>query len=376
MPFIKEPNAEPIPGYKLVEKIGSGGFGEVWKCTAPGGIFKAIKFVYNEVRNIDGDTPRADEELRAIERIKLIRHPFLLSMDRVELHDGELMIVTELADQNLYDLFVAHQQNGQRGIPRSELIRYLYEVAEILDMMNMECGLLHLDIKPRNIFLVRNHVKVADFGLVNQLTCDKNSISSIELGAITPLYAAPEVFHGNISTQSDQYSLAVSVCELLTGTLPFNGSNARQLLLQHTQQTPNLESLDHQDQGIMLRALSKSPEDRYASCTAFVEALDGNRSVPEVHVAPSHHSTSETVRKPQLNDTDVSPASAFHPDFIPGYQFVESLRKSPLMEAWRVHDKDGRERQVKLVYGFDYDKKERTRILHRLQSLESPGVAA
>src|SRR5947199_8017252 len=95
--LVKAPDAEPIPGYHLIAPLGSGGFGEVWKCEAPGGLFKAIKFVYGDLNGLEGDGAQAEEELRAIERVKAIRHPFLLSMDRVECLDGELMIVTELA---------------------------------------------------------------------------------------------------------------------------------------------------------------------------------------------------------------------------------------------------------------------------------------
>src|SRR2546430_10209468 len=105
MSWLREPNAEPITGYRLIEPLGTGGFGEVWKCEAPGGLFKAIKFVYGNLNSSDGDSARAEQELRALNQVKEVRNLFVLSMDRIEVVEGELAIVMELADRSLHDCF-------------------------------------------------------------------------------------------------------------------------------------------------------------------------------------------------------------------------------------------------------------------------------
>src|SRR5262249_40183745 len=125
MSFLRQANAEPIPGYRLIEPLGSGGFGEVWKCEAPGGLFKAIKFVYGNLNSLDADGARAEQELNALNRIKEVRHPFILSMDRIEVVGGELVIVMELADKSLYDSFQESQAAGLIGVPRDTLLRYV-----------------------------------------------------------------------------------------------------------------------------------------------------------------------------------------------------------------------------------------------------------
>lgn len=268
MTFNREPNAEPIPGYRLIEPLGSGGFGEVWKCEAPGGLYKAIKFVYGNLKSLDVDGARAEQEYKALGCVKEVRHPFVLSLERIEEVDGELLIVMELADKSLYDVFVECQAAGLVGIPRDDLLRYMRDAAEALDHMIQKHNLLHLDIKPRNLFLISDRVKVADFGLVKHLEAQSGVLNSV-----TPLYAPPETFTGKISEHSDQYSLAIVYQEMLTGKRPFNGKNARQLLIQHTQEEPELRNLPEAERPIIARALAKDPTKRFPNCLSFVRAL-------------------------------------------------------------------------------------------------------
>src|SRR5262249_43560755 len=138
-----------------------------------------------------------------------------------------------------------------------------------LDLMNDRFHLQHLDVKPQNIFLLYDHVKVGDFGLVKDL---ESTWAQAASGA-TVVHAPPETFEGVISRSCDQYNLAIAYHELLTGRLPFPGTTARQLMLQHLTAVPNLEALPLADRGAVARALAKKPEERHRSCTDFVRAL-------------------------------------------------------------------------------------------------------
>lgn len=205
---------EPIPGYRVESLLGRGGFGEVWKCEAPGGLKKAIKFVYGAM-----DQDRATLELKSLNRIKRVQHPFLLNLERFEFVEGRLVIVTELADGSLEDEFAQRRARGSCGIPREQLLSSLRDAADALDYLHQSHGLLHLDIKPGNLLVLGKHVKVADFGLLKDL---KELDCSI-VGGLTPVYAPPELFDGRPGLHSDQYSLAVMYQEMLTGIRPFSG---------------------------------------------------------------------------------------------------------------------------------------------------------
>ncbi|QDV41279.1 Tubulin-like protein [Stieleria neptunia] len=296
---------EPIEGYVLEKRIGRGGYGEVWRAVAPGGLKKAVKFVFGQQ-----DERRAEQELKSLERIKSVQHPFILTLERFELIENQLVIVTELADGSLEDVFKQHQGRGSCGIPRDVLLGYMKDAADALDYLHQLYKLQHLDIKPANLLIVGGRVKVADFGLLKDL----GEVECSMVGGLTPIYAPPEVFDGRPSLHSDQYSLAVMYQELLTSTRPFSGRTIAQLATQHVHNAPNLKPLPASDRPCVARALEKSPERRFASCTEFVEKLfrphagqgaDANHTVDTVATEPAAHAVENL---PQLDGSVGSPS--------------------------------------------------------------------
>lgn len=270
MARLLEPNLEIISGYRLIRYLGRGGFGEVWESEAPGGLSKAIKVAPME----NSEDALNSRELDGLQKMRTIRHPYLLSIERFEVIDGFLVIVMELADRSLADRLAECLRNGLSGIPRDELIGYMHEAAEVLDLMNEKHELQHLDIKPENLFLSGGHVKVADFGLVQP----RNTNMSISALAISPPYAPPELFDGRVEATADQYSLAVTYQELLTGTRPYPATDVRGLIFQHLTGRPDLSALPASDRPIIGRAIQRDDNKRYASCTDLVDALSNATS--------------------------------------------------------------------------------------------------
>lgn len=300
-PYLKTAGEEPLPGYVLLEPLGRGGFGEVWKCEAPGGLHKAVKFVAG-----GGDQFR--QELSAFEQIRAIRHPFLLTLERVELVNGELVMVMELADHQLQDRYRECVSHGLPGIPRDELLAYLADAAEALDVIGGKHGLQHLDVKPANLFLIAGHVKVGDYGLVSRLEGKGGEGNR----GLTPKYVAPEVLRGTVDTRSDQYSLALVYVELLTGAFPYSGRSPQQLMMQHVTTAPDLGALPEVDRPIVAQALAKKPGERFPSCVEFVRTLlaagegDGRVSFRMARLDRTADPTAQTDRHPIVDPSAVT----------------------------------------------------------------------
>src|SRR5262249_25865537 len=152
--------------------------------------------------------------------------------------------------------------------------------------------------------------------------------------------------------------LAVTYQELLTGTLPFQGKNSRQLLILRCKAEPDLSALPAADRPTVARALAKSADERFPSCTAFVEALEGSQlgdttqPMPPAE-APALSGTAETARRP--GDTDPGRPRQAPPSNVPGlagYELLESQGCTPQADVWKALRPDGRECLVRLVYGL------------------------
>jgi serine/threonine protein kinase len=327
---------EPIPGYQLVEQLGKGGFGEVWKCITSGDLVKAIKIVHGSLNDLHSIA--AEQELEALQHVKALRHPFLLSMERVEIVAGRLIIVTELADCSLRNVAADCRAKGLPGIPRETLLNYLREAAEVLDWMNTSHGLQHLDIKPANLLLMSNHVKVADFGQVRSLTGPGLLQPGTGPPLGTPHFASPEAFQRTVTPYADQYSLAIVYMQLLTGLLPFSSKSLRQLASQHLHESPVLEPLPRRDRAVVGRALAKEPEDRFPSCLEFIASLQGG---------PKPAVTSVAAGAPRSQEE-----AAAQPAAQGDWHCLECVGYDALGELWKVQTAKGRPRLARFTHGL------------------------
>jgi serine/threonine protein kinase len=281
--------AEPLPGYRLLAKVGQGGYGEVWRALGAGGMPIALKFV-----PLAG--PVGDTEQRALQIMRSIRHPNLVGIFGVWNQDDTLIIAMELADATLLDRLQQAVAQGLPGIPAGELREYMREAAKGVDYLNTphhqlgdrdRVGVQHRDIKPRNILLVGGGVKVADFGLARFLEQTRTG----HTGHLTFEYAAPEFFQGQTSQWSDQYSLAVTYCHLRGGRLPFAG-NAAQVIAGHLLHPPDLSMLLPEERPAVARALAKDAHLRWPSCGEFVNQLfhaPSSVSAPGLPVVSAGH---------------------------------------------------------------------------------------
>lgn len=313
---------EPDAGYRIIRRLGEGGAGEVFEAIAPGGISKAIKRI-----PLDPNNPLSIREVLGFRLVRAIRHPYLLGIDRLTIEHGHLVVVLELADRTVREEFNSCVTGKMQGIPRDRLLALMREAAEVIDFLNLKYHVLHLDVKPENLFLVSGHLKLGDFGLIREL---KPAAHSDDHHAVSPWYAAPELLEKQTSLTCDQYSLAVVYMEMLTGKRPFSGANLRQILFQHLTMKPNVTHLPPADQDVIARALSPNPKHRFRSCGEMVHCLAKGVTIfipARVEPPPSPSAAGQQTRS--ITDTKAARAPkeivnsiGMKLMYIPGGEFV------------------------------------------------------
>jgi serine/threonine protein kinase len=260
--------SEPVPGCKLTQLLGRGGFGEVWEGVAADGTKLAFKF--QPCRNQPASV--TVNEVRLLLSLRALKHPHVIEVRNVVAGPNYVVIAMERADGNLLQLLSAYHAETGTHVPPDHLCELLSQAAEALDFLAAQkltgfgfgtTGLQHCDIKPSNLLVFGDQLKVADFGLcAPQLW---NQSRSFAFG--TPAYAPPELAKGRVTERTDQFSLAVTYCELRTGRLPFAVEGFQK------PEKPDLSRFSERERPVLARALDPKWLDRWPNCTAFMKAL-------------------------------------------------------------------------------------------------------
>jgi serine/threonine protein kinase len=261
---------------KLEQLRGRGGFAEVWEARDEVNAPIALKFISAS------KTTTTVKEVKSLQAIQALRHPNILRTDRVWCVDGYIVIAMELADASLLDILDAYLAEYKTPIPHETLGPYMQQAASALDFMNAHThdldgrrvGYQHCDVKPSNMLLCDNTVKIADFGLVAPVTAMHNPYQ--KCGTLD--FAAPEIHRGDLTDRSDQFSLAVSYYYLLTGSLPFPAPpDGFKRKYSYDRPAPDLTLVTRGERRVLERALDVVPERRWPSCKAFVKEFEKSR---------------------------------------------------------------------------------------------------
>jgi serine/threonine protein kinase len=262
---------KPFPGYCLSRLIGRGGYSEVWQADVEGGAPVALKFM-----PCDSGTAAA-LEIRNIQKVRQVEHPNLLRIDRIWCHENHIVIAMELADADLDGLYQAHRTEFRTPIAPTQVCVHLTQAAAAIDFLNARqhridgrlVSIQHCDIKPGNLLLFGDTVKVSDFGLAMTTAAAKQSFRTQG----TPAYAAPEIFQGQVSSHSDQYALAVTYCGLRSGCLPFPDVGDFRKSWPRRRPRADLSMLTPPERPVIDRALSMVPTQRWPSCQEMMAKL-------------------------------------------------------------------------------------------------------
>ena len=310
--------------YEIHDLIGVGGMAYVYRAyDRVEDRWVAIKILKEEFSNNSEFLRRFRNESRAI---AMLSHPNTVKVFDVSFGDQIQYIVMEYIDGITLKQYI--EQEG--AIRWNEAVHFTAQILAALELAHSK-GIIHRDIKPQNIMLLQNGtIKVADFGIARFLQSETTTMTDKAIGSVH--YIAPEQARGDyITDKADIYSVGVMLYEMLTGRLPFEADNAVSVALMQLQAKPVMPrelnpAIPVGLEQITMKAMEKSPMDRFQSAGEMLDDLEAFRRNPNL----VFRYDLQTNAVPYDSSRRLEPMdnSRFTPSFEDEYEYEEELVRS------------------------------------------------
>ncbi|MBU1428938.1 serine/threonine protein kinase, partial [Myxococcota bacterium] len=308
------PPIDPLIGivvagrYRIEHRIGVGGMGTVYLGVHTRvGHKVAIKVLHERYAGDQQLTQRFENEALTYARLS---HPNLVSLhDYGRNPDGTFFMVLEhCAGESLASVL-----RDARQLDPILAVDVVIQIAQGL-MVAHAAGVIHRDLKPENVILMklrggRFHVKLLDFGIAKSTDEDAPKLTQAGMVFGTPEYMAPEQAKGDaVDARSDVYALGAMLYELICGRPPFTAANKVAIMNKQAYDLPPPPSnyapeIPLSIEDIILRCLEKSPEARYQSAEALIEALEREEGLARLTPIPAEAPASEEESLDALDET-------------------------------------------------------------------------
>ncbi len=287
--------------YEIIDKVGSGGMADVYKAKCHRlNRFVAIKVLKSEYSNDKGFVTKFRVEAQSVAGLS---HPNIVNVYDVGEDNGTYYIVMELVEGITLKSYIEKKSR----LEVKESVGIAIQIASGIEAAHNN-HIIHRDIKPQNIIISRDgKVKVTDFGIAKAATSE--TVNSNAMGSVH--YISPEQARGGYSDEkSDIYSLGITLYEMLTGKVPYEGDNTVSVALLHIQgEMAPLREVDPNIplslEKIVLKCTQKRPERRYLSTDELIDDLKRSLSAPDTDFVKISQPTVDTSPTIVLSDEDV-----------------------------------------------------------------------